>query len=135
MLFLTFLGLSAFSAVQSASTDTNSVMCYVETLTDKDTAPSKEAPCNEGVKQCTKSTAGVSIGNNGVAPRIYACASDATIKKEGCTETETTTVGVTTKTEMCVCTGSLCNSASSNRVNFIMMAFSSFMMACLKFTF
>jgi len=138
MLFLTFLGLSAISAVQSAGVP--KTKCYQGSAEDK-----KEVACDEGVTQCTKTNAEAGLGVLSVSTTIYGCSLLTTEKPVGCTkedkssDTKVELAGIDLnqakpKVEICICTGSLCNSAPSNRFSFT-MAFSCFLIACLKFSF
>jgi len=137
MLFLTFLGLSAICAVQSAGVP--KTKCYEGSAEDK-----KEVVCGEGVTQCTKTNAeGSGLGISKSTTK-YGCSLLTTEKPVGCNAEEKSSdtkvealdldLSAKVKMEVCYCTGSLCNSAPSNRFSFI-MAFSCFMMACLRFSF
>jgi len=125
MLLLTFLGLAAISAVQTAET---TIKCFSGSKDSKE-----EKACDSGVTQCTKTTAGATLGGLGGETITYGCGLASATQEEGCKETKSGTevLGITSeaKAEVCICTGNLCNSAPSNKFNFIMA------LSCLMFTF
>jgi len=158
MLLFTFLGLSAISAVKSAATTEAKIRCYTGVKPEE--GENINVECDSGVTQCTKTTVTTKAGDNENIAITYGCGSE-TVKDVGCNEVEAPVedaksaisgigdaiggdvgkaisggaekINVAAKTELCVCTGNLCNSALSNQVNFT-MAFSCLMMICLKFS-
>jgi len=124
---LVLMGLLTLPPVQSADPK---ISCYKGSIvTTSDTKTEKllkKEMCDIGVTQCLKSSGDTMIAGL----YSYGC-SDRTPIEIGCKKDEKTlSLGVSTKTEKCVCNGNLCNSASTSGVNFV-MAFSSFVISYL----
>lgn len=134
-LFLFFLGLSVVSTVQSAGGGDMTISCYEGTVVSTAGRTHKQLEkkiCENGVTQCLKNSGGLSAGSHGAGTYIYGCGGK-TINEVGCVKNDQKLAGlVTIKNEKCVCTGNLCNSASTKGINFI-AAFSCFIIAYLRF--
>jgi len=118
MLFLALFCLSAICIVQSADM---TIKCYTGTvvLSGGDTSVLQEETCESGVTQCLKIKGGLNAGNLKGGTYLYSCGDKD--QAEGCIKEEKDFGGlVTQKTERCVCTGNLCNSATNQGISFIM---------------
>jgi len=99
------------------------IKCYSDWVDGDGDLIVEEKECPEGVTQCVRR------GNSNTPPGatkkiLYGCHDG--IAPDGC---ETLEHG-----EWCICTGNLCNSSSTNSVNF-MLALSCLMIAYFKFAF
>jgi len=131
MLFLALFCLSAICAVQSADM---TIKCFTGTVVYQGGHEQKilqEEACENGVTQCLKNKGGLNVRNVKGGTYLYSCG-DKKVQAEGCVKEEKNIAGlVTQKTERCVCTGNLCNSASNQGINFY-MALSCFLIAYFR---
>jgi len=149
MLVLTFISLSAISAVQCET-----MQCYQGVVASDDLSKLEKKTCPGvvPVTQCIKADLKVSVGEKEVA--LYCCVEGRegprlfSAEEDGCrtpTNQELNEIkgrllfpsnGKTMegKKEICFCTGNLCNSAPSSRIN-LFTAFSCIMIAILKSAF
>lgn len=117
--------LLAIAAVQGGST---TIKCH-QGLKINDEGEMTETTCSEGVTQCLKASGTVS-GQNAA---LYSCSPDINyVADVGCSEQQVKISGVIVKANQCLCTGNLCNSASTRGISSI-LAISCFMIALSKF--